>query len=97
MGPYRILGSNSTLRNYTLTKLNGAELRGTFARTRLKRFYPRAAKLLAPLEVEMGSNREDEDLYRPVEIIGREGEYTGGVGPPLPNNGIIIEISTPRK
>ena len=97
MGPYRILGSNPALGNYTLTKLNGAELRGTFTGNRLKRFYPRAAELLAPLEVEMGSDGEDEDLYGPGETIGREGEHAGDVGPPLPNDGIVVEIPAPRK
>ena len=46
---------------------------------------------------EEEEEEEEENLYRPVEIIGREGEHAGDVGPPLPNNSIIIEIPAPRK
>jgi hypothetical protein len=40
-GPYRILDVDSARSTYTLAELNGAQLRGTFAGNRLKRFYPR--------------------------------------------------------
>jgi hypothetical protein len=39
--PYRVVKANPEMRSYVLAEINGAELGGTVAENRLKRFFPR--------------------------------------------------------
>jgi hypothetical protein len=46
LGPYRVKKATFFKGTYVLEKLNSAELNGTMAGNRLKRFYPRLKKKL---------------------------------------------------
>jgi hypothetical protein len=80
MGPYLIKEVNQEKGIYTLTELDGAQLAGTFAGNRIKRFYPRRAGDAADLEdeeLEWLSSEEEEGEAEGRMVVTQRGRGSG--------------------
>jgi len=67
-GPFRIVEANQEKGTYTLAELDGAQLRGTYAASRLKRFYERPADFLADTTPQLDDAAEDEEPRQTPEL-----------------------------
>jgi hypothetical protein len=64
-GPFRIAGADPERGTYTLAELDGAQLRGTYAANRLKRFYARPADFLADATLLTATEEGELDTHQP--------------------------------
>ncbi len=76
-GPFRILEVNAEKGTYTLSELDGARFKGTFAGNRLKRFYPREEEAALREEATLEEEQPERPPTNSAEgIVG--GEEGGG-------------------
>lgn len=73
-GPYRIVEADVDKGTYTLSELDGAMLRGTYAGNRLKQFFPRAADFFGG--IEEGDFAGDQGSETDEEPVGTVGPFT---------------------